>query len=102
MACELYQIFQDVVLPEGHVIIPEEGNTITFKMQEGPIKEVGENGQQIDTLIGACAIVLRYFNKKFPCRENSCAITHLDEAMMWLGKRTRDRENRGVEGENKE
>ena len=40
------------------------------------------------------------FNKRFPCRENSCAITHLDEAMMWLEKRTRDRENREVEGKN--
>jgi hypothetical protein len=35
---------------------------------------------------------------KFPCRENACAITKLDEALMWLEKRTRDRIARGVEG----
>jgi hypothetical protein len=35
---------------------------------------------------------------KFPCRENSCAITHFEEGLMWLEKRTRDRITRGVEG----
>lgn len=37
---------------------------------------------------------------KFACRENACALTHLEEALMWLQKRTRDRMARGVEGEN--
>jgi hypothetical protein len=35
---------------------------------------------------------------KFPCRENALAITKLDEALLWLEKRTRDRVARGVEG----
>ena len=35
---------------------------------------------------------------KFPSRENSIAITKLDEALMWLNKRTQDRIKRGVEG----
>ena len=35
---------------------------------------------------------------KFACRENACALTHLEEALMWLQKRTRDRMARGVEG----
>ena len=34
----------------------------------------------------------------FRCRENACALTHLEEALMWMGKRTRDRLARGVEG----
>lgn len=34
----------------------------------------------------------------FRSRENACALTHLEEAMMWLQKRTRDRLARGVEG----
>ena len=36
--------------------------------------------------------------KKLPCRENSLAITKLEEALMWLEKRTADRKARGVEG----
>lgn len=35
---------------------------------------------------------------KFPCKENACCITHLQEGLMWLEKRTRDRIKRQVEG----
>lgn len=34
----------------------------------------------------------------FACRENACALTHLEEALQWLRKRTIDRIARGVEG----
>ena len=35
---------------------------------------------------------------QYACRENAIALTHLEEALMWLQKRTRDRMARGVEG----
>jgi hypothetical protein len=35
---------------------------------------------------------------KFPCRENAIVVTKLEESLMWLEKRTRDRLARGVEG----
>ena len=35
---------------------------------------------------------------QFACKENACALTHMEEALMWLQKRTRDRMARGVEG----
>jgi hypothetical protein len=38
------------------------------------------------------------FIAKFRCRENSIVITKLEEALMWLEKRTRDREALKVEG----
>jgi len=34
----------------------------------------------------------------FRCRENAIALTHLEEALMWLQKRTRERMARNVEG----
>ena len=37
-------------------------------------------------------------NAKFPCRENALAITKMEEALMWLEKRTADRKARNVEG----
>ncbi len=40
----------------------------------------------------------QYLNSKFPCRENSIAITKMEEALMWFEKRTADRQKRGVEG----
>jgi hypothetical protein len=41
---------------------------------------------------------MNYLQMKFPCRENAIVITKLEESLMWLNKRTADRQNRGVEG----
>ncbi len=41
---------------------------------------------------------MKYLQAKFPCKENAYCITHLEEALMWLEKRTRDRIKRNVEG----
>jgi hypothetical protein len=43
---------------------------------------------------------LRYLSDRLPCRETSIAITKCEEALLWLHKRTADREARGVEGTN--
>lgn len=42
---------------------------------------------------------LTAFNKgEFATRENACAITHIEEALMWMAKRADDRAERGVLG----
>lgn len=41
---------------------------------------------------------LQFLYNKFPSRETAIAITKLEEALMWLEKRTRDRIARNVEG----
>lgn len=44
---------------------------------------------------------LEHFQKsEFSSRDNAVAITKLEEALLWLRKRTIGRENRGVEGTN--
>ncbi len=43
---------------------------------------------------------MNFLNGKFPCRENSIVITHLETALLWLEKRTNDRLKRNVEGKN--
>ena len=83
------------------VFIDQDVNMISFRIQDGPVKENGLNGCQLDTMIEAAKIMLEGLNVKFPCRENSMAITKLDECLMWLDKRTKDREARNVEGESK-
>jgi len=80
------------------ILIDDTHNGIAFEIQNGPIKEHGVNGCQVDTLIHAAKTIIEGLNKKFPCRENSVAITKLDESIMWLEKRTKDREKRNVEG----
>ena len=86
---------------DNHIEINESGNAITFNIQNGPVKANGVNGCQIDTMVEAAKLIIEGLNKNFPCRENAMAITKLDEALMWLEKRTKDREKRGVEGQSK-
>ena len=74
---------------------------IKVKLQSEPVKEVGVNGCQIDDVIFFAKEFIEGLNAMMPCRENSIAITKLEEALMWLRKRTEDREERGVEGYNK-
>lgn len=84
-----------------YVTVDHTTNTISVKIQNGPIKEAGVNGAQIDTLIELGKAIIDGLNTKFPCRENSMAITKLDESLMWLDKRTKDRVARNVEGTSK-
>jgi hypothetical protein len=55
---------------------------------------------QIDEVIRWAKDKIAGFNKAFPCRENALAITKLDEALLWLYERKRERESRQVEGRN--
>ncbi len=75
-----------------------KGSSISFQIQDGPIKEVGVNGCQIDELGKVWLQILEKFNKAFPCRENSLTITKIEEALMWQQKRKENREKRNVEG----
>jgi hypothetical protein len=78
------------------------GNGFDIKFQCGPIKEVGANGCQVDDILNVLITRLKGFDKgPFRSRENSVAITKLEEAQMWLERRTKNRVARGVEGENK-
>lgn len=70
---------------------------VTF--QQGPIKEHGVNGILQEDLIAIVIDRLEGFNSgDYRCRENSLAITKLEEALHWLRHRTAAREARGVEG----
>ena len=92
--------------PHSFEVWPAEYDKNSFRelllrvhFQEGPIKERGVNGVFMEDLIAMCICRLEYFQKsEFKCRENALAITKLEEALLWLRKRTMGREQRGVEG----
>lgn len=86
---------------EGWPQVHGQTSTVEFTIQSGPIKEFGVNGCQIDDVIRWAKEKIEEFSKAFPCRENSLAVTKLDEALLWLYERKRAREARGVEGTNK-
>ncbi len=75
-----------------------EYNSIVFRLQKGPIKEVGVNGCQVDTMIEAAKMIIDGLNQKHPCEENAMALAALQSALEWLAVRTKNRTERGVEG----
>lgn len=93
-----YEWFEKEIRPHKFIYVRHDKNSISFTVQNGPIKEVGLNGCQVDEIIAVAKAIITGLNEKFPCRENAVAITKLDEAIMWLKKRKEDRENRHVEG----
>lgn len=73
--------------------------TYLIRFQDGPIKEVGTNGLTHEVLLAIIEDRLIGFQSgPYACRENALALTKIQEAMMWLKKRTSDRLFRGVEG----
>ena len=81
----------------------EDGQILQFIHKE-PVTEGStelktvSNGTTNEEVLKVLIARVQFLNGKFPCRENSIVITKLEEALMWLEKRTRDRVARGVEG----
>ena len=92
-ACHQYRI---EYAPNGDACNAQE-----VKFQNGPILEFGVNGISGEALLAIVEDRLLSFQAgPFACRENAVALTKIQEAMMWLQKRTLDRMRRGVEGTN--
>lgn len=70
--------------------------------QNGPVKQNGVNGCFQEDLLAIVVDRLESFQKgPFACTQNELALTSIQKAMYWLNHRTEDRQDRGVEGENK-
>ena len=89
-------------LDENTEFNPKTDLLAKIHFQEGPIKECGVNGVHNEDLLVIVIRRLQEFQEsEFKCRENAMAITKIEEALLWLRKRTIARENRGVEGTHK-
>jgi hypothetical protein len=94
-ACHKYQVEPVMPLNGSDDFTP----FAKVNFQNGPIKENGVNGCHQEDLIAIVIDRLQCFQKgEYACRENAVALTKLEEALMWLRKRTQDRVDRGVEG----
>lgn len=93
--------YEKEIRPNTFICVNDEKNSISFTIQNGPIKENGVNGCQVDTIIETARIMITNLNKKFPCDESFDAISNLDNALFHLKIRKQNRELRGVEGYNK-
>ena len=94
--------FESEVRPHFFVYVRHGKNSISFTLQDGPIKEVGVNGCQVDTILMAAKAIIEGFNSEYPCKENESAIKNIGQAIDDLSAREKDRVSRGVEGYNRE
>jgi hypothetical protein len=78
--------------------VNHDRNEITFRIQNGPVKENGKNGCQLDSMIAVAMHMITKLNEKYPHPNNDNAIGFLGKALNELDIRTKDREDRGVEG----
>lgn len=80
-----------------------EGVGLSIAWQSGPLAVDGvrrePDGTFVETVLRAALQRLEHYNEgQFRCRENSLAITHVEEALHWLNARTARRVSAGVEG----
>ena len=75
---------------------------LVVSFQHGPRKDPNSTDGVLDTdLLEIVRDRLRGFQSgEFACRENACALTHIEEALMWLNRRVEDRIERDVLGTN--
>ena len=94
--------FEEVIRPHNFVYVRHDKNSLSFTLQNGPVKENGVNGCQIDTIVATCCTMLEKLNAKVPCEQNIKALLALRNAYSHLKERKADREHRGVEGTNEQ
>lgn len=75
--------------------VPSQEICFYEKNEDGTEK----NGTTLEEMLRVSIERLKDLNNRFGCRENSIAITKMQEALMWLEERTKDRIKRGVEGQ---
>ena len=79
--------------------VHSESYTCGVQFQRGPVTLNNPvNGVTSENLLAILIDRTWKLNNRFPCRENSLAITKMEEALMWFEKRTANRKARGVEG----
>ena len=93
-ACHKYIVRQDKFCPHEEVVVAE------IQFQHGPRNEEGSTAGVLDVdLLEIVRDRLAAFQKgDFKCRENAYALTHIEEALMWMNKRVEDRADRNVLG----
>lgn len=85
------------------------GTGVSITWQNGPLgrgeDRLEPNGAFVEGIVQAAIGRLQFYQRanvgRFACRENAVALTHLETALLWLEKRTADREAREVEGTHK-
>lgn len=83
---------------------PENGQTVQFlertvvHPRSDDVSQTIFDGTTNEEMLKVLIDRICFLQERFPCRENAIVVTKLEEALMWLEKRTNDRKARGVLG----
>ena len=94
--------YHDYVVSFGDGLPERDEDGLCIRFQCGPRKDpTARKGVLNADLLEIVRDQLRAFQAgPFACRENACALTHVEEALMWLNCRAEDRAERNVLGTN--
>ena len=81
-----------------HIEVDPKNHSVKFTIQDGPIKEVGLNGMQAVDILKFVRELFVSLDNDYPCVENDGTIQAINTALVFQDLRTRDRNNRNVEG----
>lgn len=92
--------YHDYVVSFGPNFPEMDEDGIIIQFQKGPRKDPESRRGVLDSdLLEIVRDRLRSFQAgEFSTRENACALTHIEEALMWLNRRVEDRIERGALG----
>lgn len=81
---------------DGKAVYTDSEQILSFVKKEESGMVAGIQSEQL-----LIALIDRHkkLNARFPSREGALAITKMEEALMWLEQRVKERINRGVMGE---
>ena len=100
------ELFVDLNYNKADVPIRGHIKTDRFRIrwQDGPVnREAGEkpNGAFVEDVLEVCKRRLEHYQKSaFACEENEIAMKFIEDAIVALTARRRDRISRGVQGKN--
>lgn len=92
--------YHDYVVSFGSDTPESDSDMVRIQFQCGPRTDsTSRKGVSNADLLEIVRDQLRAFQVgPFSCRENACALTHIEEALMWLNRRAEDRAERDVLG----
>ena len=90
----------DYVVSFGNGLPESDADGLHIRFQCGPRKDPeARKGVCGADLLEIVRDQLQAFQAgPFSCRENACALTHIEDALMWLHRRAEDRTERNVLG----
>ena len=88
------------IYPADKSLIETEIPMACIEFQKGPRKDPNARHGILDSdLLEIVRDRLKAFQDgPYACRENACALTHIEEALMWMNRRVEDRIERQVLG----